>query len=479
MKYVLYILLGAVAVCLLLVLIALLKTLLSPQKKSEWKPARDEAREAEYAKKLSRMVQCETVSYKGPQDREKFLEFHKVLEELFPKLHAALEKTEIDGNLLYYWKGKSSEKPIVLMAHQDVVPAEGEWEHAPFSGDIADGKIWGRGSADDKSALIAEMQAVEELVSEGFVPDQDVYISSSCTEENSGGGCPKLVDELKRRGVRPWLVCDEGGAIVEAPIGGMSGHFAMMGVLEKGHGNLLIKAKSNGGHSSYPPLNSPIARLAKFETEIEKHNPMKKEFGPEVKAMFGTLAPYAPFAYRLLLGNLWLFSPLLKAVLPSMSPQVAALMRTTTAFTMQSGSQAENALPQEATLNINLRYIPHQGRDASNDAIRKVAAKYGLEVEEKPCEEYCEPVDFNGEAYKLVESVAHEVFPGLPTVPYVMTGGTDARYYQEICDACVRFAPIVYGPAQMKGMHGLNENLDCFSLPGGVDFYKTVIRRNK
>ena len=123
--------------------------------------------------------------------------------------------------------------------------------------------------------------------------------------------------------------------------------------------------------------------------------------------------------------------------------------------------------------------IPHQGKDASNDVIRRIAAKYDLEVTEKPSEDYCEPVDFNGEAYKFCEGVAHEVFPGLPTVPYVMTGGTDARYYQEICDACVRFAPIVYGPAQMKGMHGLNENLDCFSLPGGVDFYKTVVKRNK
>lgn len=479
MKYVLYCLLAAVCVLLALLLAAVVRTLLTPQKKSEWKPARNPEREALYAEKLSRMVAYETVSYRGPEDREKFLGFHRLLEELFPKLHATLEKTEIDCNLLYYWKGKSSEKPVVLMAHQDVVPSEGEWEHGPFSGDIADDKVWGRGSADDKSALITIMQAVEELVGEGYVPDQDVYISSSCTEENSGGGCPKLVAELKRRGVKPWLVCDEGGAIVSSPIAGINGYYAMMGVLEKGHGNLLVSAKSNGGHSSYPPKNSPIARLAKFECDIEKHDPMKRELGPEVTAMFKTLSGYAPFAYRLLLGNLWLFKPLIKAFLPQIAPQAGALIRTTVAFTMQSGSRAENALPQEATLNINLRYIPHQGKDASNDVIRRIAAKYDLEVTEKPSEDYCEPVDFNGEAYKFCEGVAHEVFPGLPTVPYVMTGGTDARYYQEICDACVRFAPIVYGPAQMKGMHGLNENLDCFSLPGGVDFYKTVVKRNK
>ena len=476
MKLILILILSLLGLLLLLLLIALARTLLSPAKTSAWKAAAQPEREALYAKKLSRMVQCETVSLPGVDQRDKFLGFHRLLEELFPLVHEHLEKTEIDGNLLYFWKGKSSERPVVLMSHQDVVPAEGEWLHEPFSGEIIDGKVWGRGSADTKCSVMAFFQAVEELLAEGFVPEQDVYLSSSCTEEVAGEGCPKLVAELKRRGLRPWLVCDEGGAIVEEPIGGVKGHYAMIGVLEKGLGNLKLSAGSHGGHSSYPPKNSPIARLAAFITDIERHDPMKVAFEPEVEAMFHTLSAYGPFHYRLLFGNLWLFKPLLKKLMPVLSNQAAALLKTTVAFTMQSGSDAANVLPQEADLTINLRYIPHQDMDESNGIIRKLAEKHGLQMSVLRAYPSCPPVKIDSDAYRLVERVIGEVFPGLPACPYVMTGGTDARFYQDICGACIRFSPVMYGPAQMKGMHGINENIDTVSLPGAVDFYKAVIR---
>ena len=478
MKFIGIFLLAILGLCAALVLIAVIKTLLTPAKRSEWKPRVQPDREAEYAGKLSRMVQYETVSLPNVDQREKFLGFHKLLEELFPLVHERLEKTEIDGNLLYFWKGKSAERPVVLMSHQDVVPAEGEWKHEPFSGDICDGKVWGRGSADTKCSVMAFFQAAEELLKQGYVPEQDVYLSSSCTEEIGGDGCPKLVAELKRRGVKPYLVCDEGGAIVREPIGGVKGCFAMIGVLEKGQGNLLVSARSNGGHSSYPPKHSPIARLAAFVCEMEKHSPMRAAFEPAVAAMFRTLAPYGPFAYRLLFGNLWLFKPLLKALMPAISPQASALLKTTTAFTMQSGADAMNVMPQEATLTVNLRYIPHQGMEESNEAVRRIAEKHDLSVKTINAYDALPPVSIDSEAYRLVASAVEEVFPGLPACPYVMTGGTDARFYQQICDACIRFSPVVYGPEQMKGMHGLNENIDAFSLPGAVDFYKTVIRRN-
>lgn len=479
MKIALYILLGLLAAGLLLVCAAVICTLLAPKKASPWNPARDEKREKTYALLLSKMVQCETVSYKGQIQREKFLGFHKVLEELFPLVHQNLEKTEIDGSLLFHWKGKHSDKPIVLMGHQDVVPAEGEWQHAPFSGDIEDGKLWGRGSADTKCSVMAFFQAVEELLSEGFVPEQDVYLSTSNTEEIGGDGCPKLVSELEKRGVKPFLVNDEGGSIVTEPMAGIKGNYAMIGVLEKGQGNLVVSARSGGGHSSYPPKNSPIVRLSKFICDLDKHNPMRAEMNRQAEEMFRTLAPYGPFWMRLLFGNLWLFKPLLVHLMPSISPQAAALLRTTVAPTMQTGSDGCNVLPQEATVTLNLRFIPHQDMEESVEAIRKIAKKYDLELRVLDAYPSCKPVDSESEAFRFVEEVIGEVFPGLPCVPYVMTGGTDARFYQRICDDCIRFSPVVYGPAQMKGMHGLNEYLDTCSLPGAVTYYKTLIRKNR
>ena len=475
---VVYLILALIALLILLIFIAVIKTLCTPAKRSEWQPRSDPERELVYSEKLSEMVKYETVSYRDVDQREKFLGFHRVLENLFPLVHSRLEKTEIEGNLLFFWKGKSSERPVVLMSHQDVVPAEGEWIHAPFSGDIAEGKVWGRGSGDIKCDVMGFFQAVEELIAEGYEPEQDVYLSSSCTEEVGGAGCSKLVAELKRRNVRPYLVCDEGGAIVESPIKGIEGHFAMVGILEKGMGDLKLSARSNGGHSSYPPKNSPIARLSKFVCDFEKHQPMKVEFEPEVKKMFSSISVYGPFIYRLLFSNLWLFGPLLKKILPKISPEAAALLRTTVAFTMQSGSEASNVLPQEATLTVNLRYIPHQGPVESNALIAHMAEKYDIDMEVLRAYGAMPPVSTDSDAFRLVERVIEDVFPGLPVCPYVMTGGTDARFYQEICDACIRFAPVAFGPDQMKGMHGINENIDCSSLTGAVDFYKTVIRYN-
>ncbi|MCI6637691.1 MAG: M20/M25/M40 family metallo-hydrolase [Bilifractor sp.] len=462
-----------------LLLLAFIHTLFVPRKTADYTPHPDEKRALEYAGKLSRMVAYDTTSHQGTHDREKFLGFHRLLAELFPLVHEKLEKLEIDGNLLFYWKGKKHDRPIVLMSHQDVVPAEGDWIHPPFSGDIADGKVWGRGASDTKCSVMGFFQAVEELLAEGFTPDQDVWLSSSCTEEWAGDGCPKLVEELKRRGVHPYLVCDEGGGIITDPIGGIKGNFAMVGVFEKGKADVKFTAKGSGGHASAPSKGSPIARLAAFENDVETHNPFRVKMLPEVAAMFRTLGPYAGFGLRYLFENLWLFKGLLTHVMPSISAQGAAMLRTTIAFTMQSGSDAVNVIPQEASVSANLRFIPHQGMEESLSLIQKRAEKYGLSMFVMHKNDYTRPIDIHGEAFRMFQDVIAQTFDGMAGIPYVMTGATDARCYQEICDNVVRFAPVIYGPEQMKGMHGINENIGYSCLPGCVDFYKNLIRAQK
>ena len=472
---VLYILLGLLALLLCLLLAAVVRTLMTPRKTSDYIPRPDPERAKRYAETLAEMVRCETVSYPDTNQREKFLGFHKVLEELFPLVHQRLEKTEIDGNLLFYWKGRHHNKPLVLMSHQDVVPAEGTWEHAPFSGDIADGKVWGRGASDTKCSVMAFFQAVEELLAAGYEPENDVYLSSSCTEEWAGDGCPKLVDELERRGVRPWLVVDEGGGIITEPIGSIHGNFAMVGVFEKGKADVKFTARSNGGHASRPKKHSPAAQLADFIHDVEHHRTFRRRMPKEVAAMFEALAPYASFPLRLVLGNLWLFRPVLLQVLPMISAQAGAMIQTTIAFTMLRGSDAYNVMPQEATLGANMRFIPHQGMEESLGIMRRLAAKYKLEMEVCHASDVSRSTDIHGEPFQTVQRVIGETFPGCAGSPYVMTGATDARNYERICDSVVRFAPVIYGPEQMKGMHGLNENIEYNCLPGAVDFYKNLI----
>ena len=462
-----------------LLLIALMRTFLRPGRKSEYVADATEAQALPLAEKLAEMVRFDTTSHTGVDEAEKFREFHKVLARLFPQVHAHLEKTEIDGNLLFYWKGKSSDKPILLMSHQDVVPAAGAWTHPPFSGDIADGKVWGRGTADTKASLMALLQAAEELLAEGFVPPQDVYLASSCTEEWAGDGAPKIVDHLKQRGVRLFLVCDEGGGIINEPIAGVHGNFAMVGVFEKGKADVKFTAESTGGHASAPGKNTPLARLAAFVTETEKHPPFRKKLSPQVAAMFETLSPYASFGLRFVFGNLWLFKPLLTALLPKISAQAGAMLRTTIAFTTASGSDAYNVIPQQASIGANMRFIPHQGEKESLAVIEKKAKAHGLKMSVIHSNDFTPPADIHGAAYRLVEQTIAEVFPGLPASPYVMTGATDAQFYQPICDSCLRFAPVIFGPEQMAGMHGLNENIEYNCLPGAVRFYRGLITAEK
>lgn len=148
--YLVYALLALVLALVLCLAVAVIRTLLLPKKSTNYKLSDDEKRIDEYAEKLSKMVQVETVSSRNDPQVEKFLNFHKLLEDLFPNVFSICEKIEIDGNLMLKWKGKTDKEPILLMSHMDVVEANGEWKYPPFSGEIAEGKVWGRGSADTK-----------------------------------------------------------------------------------------------------------------------------------------------------------------------------------------------------------------------------------------------------------------------------------------------------------------------------------------
>ena len=467
------------AVIVALILAMVIRTLCIGKKKTYLNFSDDQARIDEYSEKLSRMIQVETVSHPGQPEPEKFRAFHATMAELFPTVFEKMEKIDIDGNLLMKWKGKNPDlDPIILTSHQDVVPAEGEWKYPPFSGTIAEGKIWGRGAGDIKGGVMCFYQACEELLKEGYEPECDVYLGSSCTEEIGGDGAPKMAKWFKDRGIHLFLLSDEGGSLVEDPVPGVPGNFAAVGVFEKGYGDLRFRAHGNGGHSSTPPKNTPIVRLARFVNRIDKRNPFKAKFSPAVDSMFAALAPYCTkFGLKLIMSNLWLLKPIVKNLIPSISTEAGAMLQTTCAFTMQKGSDGANVIPQEAWVLANLRYIPHQSMDESNELMRKIAAKYDLEMEVVNANPPSNELDLRGEAYALTRETIADIFPGVGIMPYVVTGGTDARFYRDVCDSCIRFSPINFGPEQMAGMHAINENIEQKTLPTAVDFYKALVKK--
>lgn len=433
------------------------------------------------AKKLSAMVQIPTVSRREDEDLTEFYRFHKVLEEQFPLIHKNLEKTELQGTLLYRWKGSDPKKrPVLFMGHQDVVPASDEgWSHPAYSGDVEDGILYGRGALDCKSTMLVEMQAIEELLEEGFVPPCDVWLEYSINEETGGDGAANAVRYLKEKGLAFALVLDEGGAVMDKAVEGMDRPYAVVGITEKGYMDLKITAKGRGGHSSTPPRNTPNARLFAFANEIEKKRPFEKKLLPEAEEMLRCMAPSFPFGLRLALGNIAFLRPLIKALMPAVSPFGEAVMATTCCFTMMKGSDAANVIPKEPYLIANLRTSVHQGCDASLAVMKKYADKYGLEIKVLMRRDASPVSDIHSPEYAYVTECIKKQFPDAGIAPYIIMGGTDCRHFHALTQNALRFAPVRMTAAQSASCHGIDENVTVKALAEGVRFYKMFLREYK
>ena len=284
-----------------------------------------------------------------------FEEFIKLLAELYPRLHAELELERFgEFGLVYSWasSGSADGDPVVLMAHYDVVPVAGqeaEWSVPPFEGRIADGRVWGRGALDDKGALCALMEAVEHLVAEGWTPPRPVLLCLGPDEEVMGAKAKLIATTLHDRGVRPWLVLDEGGAITEVPFPGVAGHFAMVGLAEKGVLSVELSASGQGGHASAPSGITAVGRIARAVAKLN-HNPFDVRMPRTVVELFSKLAVHAEPKYarlwKLAAGNPALTA---RALLAAGGADGAALVRTSLAPTMLSGGSSPNVLPSAAS----------------------------------------------------------------------------------------------------------------------------------
>lgn len=483
MKYIGFALLAILAILVLLLIIAAIKAAKIKAKPNNNAPAinptEDEAND--YAKKLSEMVKVPTISLRGNTDLSEFYKLHEVMKANFPLIFSKLERTEIEGNLLFRWEGADPKRNgILLMGHQDVVTAdEPNWEKDPFSGEIADGNIHGRGAMDCKSTVFSEFQAIEELLAEGYEPPCDIYLATAVDEEISGDGAPKLVNYLKEKGVHLDVAMDEGGAILKDQLPTMNGWCAAIGLLEKGYIDLKVIAKGKGGHSSTPKSNTPMARLAKFVADIEKDKPFKAEISGAVYAMLTEAAPYLGFPLRMVLGNMWLFKGLLTKALPMISPMCNAFTKTTFCCTMAEGSHTPNVIPSEAYIVCNLRTSPHQNVDESLAVLKKYADKYDLEFEIIHARNASNTVDYKGEEFGYLKKCLNECYPDASVIPYLMTGGTDCRHYEAVADNCLRFCPIKMSNEQLAAMHAANESIGVKEVADCVKFYKYYIKNHK
>jgi carboxypeptidase PM20D1 len=434
------------------------------------------------AEKLKQMVQIKTLSYRKELNNDQpFVELKSLMKSLFKHVFETMEEIAFPGeSILMHWKGKDDQRPIVLMSHLDVVDVDQDaWDEPPFSGHIVNGEIFGRGTLDTKSTVCAFYQACDDLIASGFKPEQDIYLFSSTDEEIQGFGALKAVEYLKDKGVQPFLVLDEGGAIVSGGLPTVSQPLAMVGIVEKGYANIQFVAKSKGGHSSTPPKHTPIARLSAFVNDVEKNFPLKTQMIQEVEDIFKVAAPYMKGINRFLFINMWLFKPLIKWMLPKLSPYGRALLSTTIAFTMMEGSSQENVIPSEASITANLRIHPIQNVEDSYQVLKKLAEKYDVEAHLLKHRNETNMTKTTSKAYAYLSQSIQKAFPDVVTSPYVMLGATDCRHFDQITEGALRFSPIRMNQSELSKMHGHNESIRITTLVEAVQFYKTIIKNHQ
>jgi len=474
-----YSILAMIILIFILFLVAFLNAVRLKGKDYESKPfdiQNDGINPTAHAENLSKMIQIDSVSVRGSLDKTKIYAFHECLEKLYPNIHKKLEKVDIDGALLFRWRGEHpAEKPILLMSHMDVVEASGEWRYPPFSGTIDKGKIWGRGAVDTKGALCAILEAVEHLASTDFIPFCDLYIASSNNEEITGDGAIKTVDYLHNKGIELALVMDEGGAVMGGMLGSDASS-AMVGIFEKGRANVKFIANSHGGHASIPFKKNPFARLARVIDTIERKPPFKKKLTEPVRKMYKSMVPYMSFKYRFFLGNLWLFSPTIPFFMSRMGGQPNALISSTCVFTQAEGSHGANVIPETASVTANMRFMIHEGLKATFKKVSKIAHKNDVWMEMISGYDYSDVADTTTYAYKKVVEQIGETFGEIPVVPYIMLAGTDSRHYTKICKCVLRFVPLTLSEAQQKSAHAIDENLNISSLARAVRYYVDFIK---
>jgi carboxypeptidase PM20D1 len=431
--------------------------------------------------KLQALVRIPTVSNRDPAlvDASVFDEFLAELARQFPVLHERLELTRVDTHgLLFRWAGASDDRPVVLMAHLDVVPVDdgAPWQHPPFGAEIHDGAVWGRGTLDDKGPLVAICEAVEALLERGFTPAQDVWLSFGCNEEVSGSAATLAVEELTRRGVRPWFVVDEGGAIASEAFPGVAAPIGVVGVTEKGVTSLELRVDGRGGHASTPARMGPTARLARAITRLDRSAMPSSVPEPTVE-LLRRMAPHASIALRPLMSNAARLRPVLSKALVVAGPESAAMTRTTFAITTLSGSPALNVIASTARAGVNIRIMVGDTVAEVLAHVRKVVSDDQVEIDVIEQNEPSPVSPIDDDAFRLIESTISEVFPDAVPAPYVMMAATDSRFFTTICDRVYRFAPFRMTKAQRESIHSYDEHLGVDAYVDGVRWYRRLIER--
>jgi carboxypeptidase PM20D1 len=279
---------------------------------------------------------------------------------------------------------------------------------------------------------------------------------------------------FERQGIRFDFVLDEGGAVTQGILQGVEEPVAVVGVSEKGYVNLLLSVEAPGGHSSQPPNQTALGILARAIARVEDSPfPARLDYLlPTIEA----IGAFMPLGTRFAMSNLWLLSPLVKHQLLQ-DKDAAAGIRTTTAATMASGSPKSNILPTRATAVINFRILPGESVegvqrrvvDLINDDRVQVRTEFGTDPSP------ISPTDSRG--YGIVAGTIRAMDDSALVAPYMVRGGTDAKFFYGLSPNVYRFLPVYMDADTIEQIHGIDEHLSVEDYLGAIRFYYHVLRQ--
>ena len=433
------------------------------------------------AQHLSQAIQIKTVSFGDTLaiDTAEFLKFRKFMETTYPNITAKLPKqTFNEFSYVYKWAGKdSSLAPYVLMGHMDVVPveavAESKWTVPSFSGSIKNDTIWGRGTVDDKFAVIAIMEAVEQLLKENYTPNRTIYLCFGHDEEISGKRGAKFYSQwFKDNNIKPALVLDEGGQIDTKHFEQLKRPMALIGTSEKGYVNIDLTVEIPGGHSSMPSPETAIDVLNKAIVNIRAKQ-MPGSIPPTIIEMLNRTKSAESFTKRMVLSNLWLFNNVVLQQL-SKTKETNAMTHTTLVPTIVHSGIKDNVIPSVAKATFNSRILPGQTSEDVVDFVKKAVNDERVVIKKQTIS-LMEPspiTSFENPAFKKLENVLYKSVPNVIVSPFLLIGATDSRYFRGFSEAVLNFAPVI----NVKGFHGIDERIGISDLNRTVGFYKQIIK---
>ena len=424
---------------------------------------------------LSKAISFKTVAEHSSDSV--FIQFHEFLNLQFPGVFQKLEKLFFDeksSSLILKWTGKNSSlKPILFLAHQDVVPVDDlkKWQFYPFAEKMDQEFIYGRGSLDDKSGVLGILEACEILISRGFQPERSVYFAFGHDEETGGtNGAKNIAVYFSTRKIEFETILDEGGSIVKDVVPGVQSAVALIGIAEKGYATVELSTVSEGGHSSMPPPQTSAGIISAAVVKLEK-NQFKTKLTPVSRSMFDYLASEMDFGSRLAFTNTWLME---KIILNKMSKKNSsnAAIRTTTAVTLMNAGKKDNVLPVNASAIVNFRILPGETTAGVMKHVQDVVDDERVKIELKG--HYNEPseiADTASASFRNLNKTIREIFPQTLVAPYLLVGATDSKHFFSLSKNIFRFLPIYLEPEDLKRIHGTDERIHKSNYLDMVRFY--------